>query len=64
MKLVRSQNINPSETLEAQVGLLDYLIKNAPDTSRIVEFGPELAEERLTTIKQKNRTRKSMKIGQ
>ena len=43
MKLVRSQNINPSETLEAQVGLLDYLIKNAPDTSRIVEFGPELA---------------------
>ena len=64
MKLVRSQNINPSETLEAQVGLLDYLIKNAPDTSRIVEFGPELAEYILTNLNHKNRPRKSMKIVQ
>jgi len=64
MKLVKSRNINPSEPLEAQIGLLDYLIKNAPETSRIVEFSPELAEYILTNLNHKNRPRKSMKIIQ
>lgn len=64
MKLVKSQNINSSETLEAQVGLLDYLIKNPPETSRIVEFGPDLAEYILTNLNHKNRPRKSTKIIQ
>ena len=64
MKLVKSRNINPSEPLEAQIGLLDYLIKNAPETSRIVEFSPELAEYILTNLSHKNRPRKSMKIIQ
>ena len=64
MKLVKTQNINSSETLETQVALLDRLIKRPPETSRIVEFGPELAEYILTNLNYKNRPRKSGKIIQ
>lgn len=64
MKLVKSQDINPSETLDYQISLLQKLIKNPPQTSRIVEFGSDLAEYILTNLNHKNRPRKSTKIVQ
>jgi hypothetical protein len=64
MKLVKTQNINSSDNLNTQVAMLDRLIKRPPETSRIVEFSPELAEHILTNLNYKNRPRKSGKIIQ
>lgn len=64
MKLVKTQNINKETQAKEQIKLLKQLINNPPDTSRVVEFSPELATYILNELNYKNRPRKTAKIVQ
>lgn len=64
MKLVRTENINPEMMAEQQIKMLEKLIKNPPETSRIIEFSPDLASYILRELNYKNRPRKTGKIVQ
>lgn len=56
------QPIRASMALSEQIAVLSALISNAPETSKIIEFSPKLAEYVLTELNDKNRPMKPAKV--
>jgi hypothetical protein len=56
------QPIKASMALSEQIAVLSALISAAPETSKIIEFSPKLAEYVLTELNDKNRPMKPAKV--
>lgn len=54
--------IDPNSSLEKQVAVLESLIDNPPENSRIITFTPELAEHILDTLNSSNRNKRPARI--